>query len=299
MKIIEEQINEKPFYSKVLAPYFSNCRIGVVDIETTGLSPARNKVILGGILFFEGERKRMVQIFADSRDEEPDLLAEYAQLLYQADVLITYNGTGFDIPFIKKRMTEHGMRPGNIDKIHHIDMLRILRRYSDLKNVLPDLKQKTVERYFGDDSERTDEISGAESVKLYNEYCAASGHRAEAIRDKILLHNRDDVVRLSNLTKVTRQLDIHKIMYCEGWPGVGNITISSEMIRVDGTKPLIVPAEDVSGHTIVDLIALDIDIPELQRLPGYESGYLDLGTERNIHFMEVNALINSLREKYR
>jgi uncharacterized protein len=299
MKIIEEQINEKPFNSKALAPYFNNCRVAVADIETTGLSPARNKVILGGILFFEGDRKRMVQVFADSREEEPELLNEYAQQLYQADVVITYNGTGFDIPFIKKRMAQHGMMSGKIDKIYHIDMLRILRRYSDLKNILPDLKQKTVERYFGDDSERTDEISGAESVVLYNEYCASSGHKAEAIRDKILLHNRDDVVRLSNLTKATKLLDVHKIMYCEGWPGVGNITIDSEMLRVDGPDPMIVPAEYLSGHTVVDLIALDLDIPELQKLPGYESGYLDIGTERSINFMEVNALINAMRKKYR
>ena len=42
---------EGPLYtSSLLDFYFSGMRIGVLDIETTGLNPARNKFILGGLL---------------------------------------------------------------------------------------------------------------------------------------------------------------------------------------------------------------------------------------------------------
>ncbi len=94
---------EGPLYtSSLLDFYFSGMRIGVLDIETTGLNPARNKFILGGLL--DLQTMTMHQYFAENRSEEKQALADFAEEVSGLDMVITYNGRHFDMPFINKRL---------------------------------------------------------------------------------------------------------------------------------------------------------------------------------------------------
>jgi uncharacterized protein YprB with RNaseH-like and TPR domain len=138
---------------------------GVLDIETTGLNPSKNKFILGGL--FNKNEEKVHQLFAETRADEQEALAAYLDEIYKLDMVITYNGKHFDIPFIEKRAAAHKM---NIEPLpYNLDLYLILNGHSPVKKFVPNLKQKTVENYMGLWVNRKDEIDGGESVELYNQ----------------------------------------------------------------------------------------------------------------------------------
>ena len=163
MKHIVEEWHQNICDSALWSFYFSDMRTGSLDIETTGLDPSRNKFILGGI--YDGQSNKLHQVLAENRKEESDALAEYMDVLADLDVVITYNGRHFDIPFIDTRLKKHSMTSTlSCSYLYDLDLYQVLRGYSPIRRFVPNLKQKTVEDYMGLWETRTDEISGAESV---------------------------------------------------------------------------------------------------------------------------------------
>ncbi len=328
MRIIQENMDGAMYHSRILGEYLDFRRTVVADIETTGLSPRNAKVILGGLVVPDGEGRLALQYFADRPEDEEELLDRYVGMLAEYDTIVTYNGNTFDLPFLKKRMKTHGLSTEMLEACYSFDLYRVIRRYSGLSSILPDLKQKTVEMYMGFGQARTDTIDGAESVRLYYQYLKSSGPRQRDLLDRILLHNRDDIVKLSDILEVLRQLDIHEIMYNEGFPVrvdgnrkavIRGILVNSRGMTVEGIVPgrpepyrsfsggvdaeideqrrffLRVRTEDVEGYRVADLRSIDADSRELQELPGYESGYLILrGLEKQVLFHEANMLAKQL-----
>jgi uncharacterized protein YprB with RNaseH-like and TPR domain len=93
MKLFKEKIKETLKLPEELKDYFSDGRVGVLDIETTGLSPTQHKVILGGLLIFDcGQPGLILQYFAEHPNQEKDLLSAYLEEINKCDLLITYNG---------------------------------------------------------------------------------------------------------------------------------------------------------------------------------------------------------------
>lgn len=109
-----EQHQEDFYYSKILDFYFEDLNIGVIDIETTGLNPVRNRFILGGLLVPDSTGKCTMQFLAESNEEEITLLHTYLSHLKNLDVLISYNGEQFDMPFLIKRLKNYDI---NIDDL--------------------------------------------------------------------------------------------------------------------------------------------------------------------------------------
>lgn len=167
----------------------------------------------------------MHQLFAENRGEEREALKAFYDMISQLDMVITYNGRHFDMPFIEKRLKLHGL--GGRFKAdteqtafeaylpYNLDIYLMINGHSPIKRLVPNLKQKTVENYMGLWQSRTDEISGAESVALYNRYENTGSSQLES---RILLHNSDDVLQLTRLMKVIGKCDIHKAMYHLGFP---------------------------------------------------------------------------------
>ena len=327
MRIIEEYING-PFYSSpIFDEYFGGLDIVVADIETTGLSPKSSAVILGGAVFGDGADRKAVQFFGDTTDDEAELLQRYAQLLSRADVIVTYNGQRFDIPFLVHRMKKHGLDTAPLEKLYSVDMYRVLKYHSHLPEILPNMKQKTVEVFLGDSESRTDEIDGAQSVELYNEYTRSTGARRGEILDYILLHNRDDIVRLSDMMRIIKTLDLHEIMYSSGFPmTIGEADIHIEKMKIskgklvaegsvkgdpsgytcfgdtselqidekDGRLKLEIMCDEINEYTVADLRPLNADIKSLQELGGYESGYLILKSGKDVRHHEANLLVRTV-----
>lgn len=327
MRIIEEYI-KGPFYSSpIFDEYFGGLDIVVADIETTGLSPKSSAVILGGAVYSDGGGRKAVQFFGDTLDDEAELLQRYVQLLSRADVIVTYNGQRFDIPFLLHRMKKHKLDTAPLERLYSVDMYRVLKYHSHLPEILPNMKQKTVEIFLGDSESRTDEIDGAQSVELYKEYMRSTGARRGEILDYILLHNRDDIVRLSDMMRIIKTLDLHEIMYSSGFPmTIGETDIHIEKVKVakgkltaegsvkgesagytcfgdnstleidekEGTLKLEVMCDEISEHTVVDLRPLNADVHSLRELGGYESGYLILKSGKDVRHHEVNLLIKTV-----
>ena len=164
----------------------------IFDIETTGLHHKHCKVILIGYLFFRNGQLFAEQIFAETPEEEVELLNHFMTISHQFSYHLSYNGNSFDIPFLNNRYQEHRIN-FTLDKSTNIDLLRVARKLSktlDLENY----KLKTVERFLG--IYREDLISGKESVELYNHYLYSPSN---SLRDTILLHNFEDIVYLGKV----------------------------------------------------------------------------------------------------
>lgn len=246
MKIIREnfKLDKKTLEtlnSKQFNRFFNANKISIFDIETTGLYPKHDKIILIGFVhiipgYNDGE---LVQFFAETPEEEKDILLNTTHEVNESDILITYNGRSFDVPFLDTRCKKYSIHSKNI---FNLDLYQLVRNYSTLKNVLGSLSQKSMEGFMQIEHLRADEISGGESVNLYNEYTAndSASFRSEELLKKILLHNRDDVLQLTRLISLLKYFDLNVAVEKIGFTTkdllVTEYTLSGTQFKINGLK---------------------------------------------------------------
>lgn len=227
--------------SKQFKRFFDLDKISVFDIETTGLYPKHDKIILIGFVhiipgYNDGE---LVQFFAETSEEEKDILLNTTHEVSESDILITYNGRSFDVPFLDTRCKKYSIHSKNI---FNLDLYQLVRNYSTLKNVLGSLSQKSMEGFMQIEHLRADEISGGESVNLYNEYTAndSASFRSEELLKKILLHNRDDVLQLTRLISLLKYFDLNVAVEKIGFTTkdllVTEYTLSGTQFKINGLQ---------------------------------------------------------------
>lgn len=246
MKIIREnfKLDKKTLEtlnSKQFNRFFNANKISIFDIETTGLYPKHDKIILIGFVhiipgYNDGE---LVQFFAETPEEEKDILLNTTHEVSESDILITYNGRSFDVPFLDTRCKKYSIHSKNI---FNLDLYQLVRNYSTLKNVLGSLSQKSMEGFMQIEHLRADEISGGESVNLYNEYTAndSASFRSEELLKKILLHNKDDVLQLTRLISLLKYFDLNVAVEKIGFTTkdllVTEYTLSSTQFKINGLQ---------------------------------------------------------------
>jgi uncharacterized protein YprB with RNaseH-like and TPR domain len=246
MEIIKKKHQMNYYTSRLMNRYFEGMKVGVFDIETMGLNPALTEVILAGFLEINPDGSaEATQYFANSRADEPELLYAVFEEFKKYDILLTFNGKHFDLPFVCRRAELNDLkefRPG----CYNLDLYLVLHGHSNLKQIIKSLKQKNVEDYMGFHIERKDEISGAESILLYEAYVEEKDpDLTEALKQKILLHNHDDLLQLYRILPVIQQTDIHRAMSylgfpvsaANGWPqlNIGRIRVDNKGLTVTGT----------------------------------------------------------------
>ena len=205
--------------------YFKDLRVGFFDIETTGLNRDKDHLILSGLAVPDGDKLIAKQYLAESISNEAEVLSQTLSDFKELDFVVTYNGDSFDIPFLKTRCEKLGI-PVTDEIPYNLDLYKVVK-LSPLRGMLPNLKQTTIENYLGLWKSRTDEITGKESISLYYSY-ASSGD--EAARDKVLLHNHDDICQLSRLLPVLQRTDLDKALFTLGFPA-GNDTINDIKLK--------------------------------------------------------------------
>ena len=165
------------------------------DIETTGFSPTTSSIYLIGCLHKKGANLIVEQFFAESKEEERIVLEQFIKLSASYKTIISFNGLGFDIPFIKAKCQSYNI----VETLNHFSHIDIFKLVSQIKVLLklPNYKQKTIEQFL--DIEREDLYSGGELINVYNEYLQTKSAEAEEL---LLLHNFEDVVGMLDLIPV-------------------------------------------------------------------------------------------------
>lgn len=121
-----------PFYGKNLKK--DEC---ILDIETTGLDPKIDKLVVLGMIYFDYKKNKFYidQYFSKNDEEENRLLQIYKEKIKDKK-LITYNGEIFDLPFLNIRLIENKLEPvwpKNVDLYKLIKSKRKLIEFESMK----------------------------------------------------------------------------------------------------------------------------------------------------------------------
>ena len=93
-------------------------RIVVLDIETSSLEADAGIVVGAGLLLETGKSEYFE---AKRTDQEKSLLVKLLKRLEVCDVVVTWSGRGFDIPFLTTRLLKHGLNPLPLLAKTHLD----------------------------------------------------------------------------------------------------------------------------------------------------------------------------------
>ncbi len=150
-----------------------------LDIETTGLSFEADSVTCVGV-----SDGRTTQAFVRGLN-----LAEFPEALEGVELLVTYNGSSFDLPVLRSAFPEV-----EFERFHHIDLRFPLHRLG-VKGGL-----KGAERQLGiGRSDAVEGVDGFMAVLLWREHRAGN---ATAL-DTLLRYCLEDVVNLKPLLALT------------------------------------------------------------------------------------------------
>lgn len=204
MKIIEKTLNaalQYPFEKK-----YHLDKILFFDIETTGFSPENTWLYLIGCVYYSKGCWNLTQLFAENFSDESLLLRTFSELVSGYDVLIHYNGNGFDIPYLNKKCKKLHI-PAFLENIESLDIYKKILPYKKLFK-LENLKQKSIESFLG--TARHDLYSGGELISVYLNYLNPEndGFKDDKALKLLLLHNEDDLKGLLAISAILHYPDL-------------------------------------------------------------------------------------------
>lgn len=148
-------------------------KVAYVDIETTGLSKYSDIITMIGI--YDGEEPH-IYIKDINLEDAIGKLKEF-------DIIVTFNGKMFDIPFMEYQLRE------KIDTIH-LDLRFMLKEFGLAGGL------KNIERKLGINREEdVAQIDGREAVRLWRRYQKGDSHALELLKR----YNQEDIVNLKKL----------------------------------------------------------------------------------------------------
>ena len=178
--------------SHPLAHYLAGlCRdedFAIVDIETLGLFG--RPIILLGVAKPRKNKIYTSQFLLRNISDEVGALWAFISDLEAGSSFITFNGRGFDIPFIKERLAYYGLE-ASLDN-PHFDVLHFTRRA--LSGKLDNCRLETVEKYL--DVHRDIDIPSALVPEFYETYLRT---RNVGPLVAIVKHNKQDLITLASL----------------------------------------------------------------------------------------------------
>lgn len=207
-----------------LAQKYNTEKIVFFDIETTGFTARETYLYLIGCIYAENSAMYMVQWFAEDIKEEALLISSFFDFIKDCDLLVHYNGSGFDIPYLISKC-EMLQLDYSLDKIQSLD---IYRKISPVKKIfkLNNFKQKSIEAFLN--VKREDTFDGGELIEVYQGYLgkkqieklkrsrntsnsaddADCAQEAEKLLNLLLLHNEDDLKGLVRICPILYYADI-------------------------------------------------------------------------------------------
>ncbi|HON86718.1 MAG TPA: ribonuclease H-like domain-containing protein [Bacillota bacterium] len=169
-----------------------------LDIETTGLVGSGTLSFLTGFGRWRNSRFEVIQYFLSDREKEPAMLEHMADVTNRDSVLVTFNGSSFDIPILTGRFILNGLSPEKSYKsiLAHIDLFSLVRKFGKHPVYGLSLKE-SVARFIG--TRRSDDIPGHLIPALYFIY---EQDRDIAVLEQVFAHNRMDVIDMVGLLRI-------------------------------------------------------------------------------------------------
>ena len=258
------------------------------DIETTGLSPSRSGLYLIGCMFREGNDTVLRQLFADDFEDERLVLEAFAGLMAGKSRIAHFNGSTFDIPYLKTKYVQHALH----DPFEGKESCDIYRKLMPLKKILSlkSMKQKSLEEICGIRREPTTRVeclarnqmrlktaskeediyTGGELINVYKDYqkriligramgADTESEEVTGMRATLLLHNSDDIKGmmpvaglLGILSFVAGEFDVGCPMREDGCVSVTiepHVSVPASLL--EGKNPLRFIKRDESGDLTV------------------------------------------------
>jgi uncharacterized protein len=149
-----------------------------LDIETTGLSPGYDQLTIVGVS--DGETYRVFRAGAD--------LTALPEYLRRFRVIITFNGAGFDLRFLRAAFPGLALPP------LHIDLRRVTHRLGLTGGL------KVIERSLGlERDEAVEHLTGFDAVRLWHQYRRGDLHAL----DLLVQYNAEDVLNLKTIMETS------------------------------------------------------------------------------------------------
>ena len=168
LKYFKEKLHPKEHYR--LSKYG---KIAYLDIETTGLSKYSNDITILGI--YDGETPH-IYIQGQNLEDAKEKLKEF-------DIIVTFNGKMFDLPFIEYKF-------GTKYDFIHLDLRFMLSEFGLTGGL------KKIEKAIG--ISRPDEVAdvnGFEAVRLWKRYIYGD----QSALAKLIKYNEEDIINLKTL----------------------------------------------------------------------------------------------------
>lgn len=191
------------------------------DIETTGFAADTTFLYLIGCIYHKAGSFHMLQWFAEDYREEDQLLISFFKFLKDYKLLVHFNGTGFDIPYLMKKCDFHQL-PYTFEAVDSLDLYKKTLPIKRLLN-LASYRQKSIESFLK--INREDVASGGELIEVYQHYLGKKriesfkesrgilsskeeNTEAEELLHLLLLHNEDDIKGLIQICPILYYSDL-------------------------------------------------------------------------------------------
>ena len=268
------------------------------DIETTGFSPSSSSIYMIGCARRKGNLICIDQFFAETPDEEKVILSAFIELIKQYSTIISYNGVGFDIPFIKAKCKKYNLSE-SFKKYNYLDIFKSVSTIKFLLK-LENYKQKSIEKFLG--LKRNDKFSGGELINVYYEYMK------EPSDDKLellYLHNYEDVLGMTELIPILSYIELLNGQYTITETNISNYTDYNKTqrneflitLQNDYVLPQKVSTRNDIFHIVMNTETTVIRIPIIEsQLKFFYSNYKDyyyLPAEDNAIHKSVASFVDS------
>ena len=160
-------------------------RVAYLDIETTSKKADEGMVIVIGILTDEEPEL----VFAGTLEEEKNILKWLKDKLNGCELIVTWYGSGFDIPFLQTRALVHGIDLNELTEIPMLDLCE----WSKANLLLSSYSLQSVARFLG--VWEAGDVAGPDVHTLYK--LSTRGYQ-EAKR-LIIQHCREDIILLKRV----------------------------------------------------------------------------------------------------
>ena len=167
-----------------------------LDTETTGMQGTGMVPFMVGLGYFKGGDFHVVQFFIRDFDEEPSMLHALGKLLERFRLVVTYNGSTFDIPLLESRFILARFE-NSFAGMPHLDLLtgaRRLWRHGHGSCRLVALEREIVSFLRGPD------IPGSMIPRVYFDFVNHGSSSAHPEMKSVFTHNVCDIVSLAALT---------------------------------------------------------------------------------------------------